>query len=295
MTGLTPLLERTLGSPEIVVGMIDGPVLLSHQDLREANVRLLPGSRPARDPAGCAHGTFIAGMLFARRGARAPAICPGCRFVLRTIFASGDGARRGHAQRGGVPSASPAELAAAVAECVDAGSRVINVSAAFGRFSMREQRELTDALDYGSQRGALVVAAAGNQGQIGGSALTRHPWVIPVVACDDDGRPMPHTNLGPGIGRRGLAAPGSGVISLAPDGPATTASGSSVATAFVTGALALLLSLQPSATPAGARAALCGAGRRRAIIPPLLDAWAAYGALCGRSRQGDEDQEGEPR
>ncbi len=60
MTGLTPLLERTRGSPEIVVAMIDGPVLLSHQDLREADVRLLPGSRPARDRAECAHGTFIA-------------------------------------------------------------------------------------------------------------------------------------------------------------------------------------------------------------------------------------------
>ena len=31
------------------------------------------------------------------------------------------------------------------------------------------------------KRGAIVVAAAGNQGgMLGSSAVTRHPWVIPV-------------------------------------------------------------------------------------------------------------------
>ena len=49
-----------------------------------------------------------------------------------------------------------------------------------------------------------MVAAAGNQGTLGSSAITRHPWVIPVVACDLRGRPMNESNLGSSIGRRGL-------------------------------------------------------------------------------------------
>ncbi|MGD0702901.1 MAG: S8 family serine peptidase [Trebonia sp.] len=279
MAGLTGLVEMTIGTPEVIVGLIDGPVLLDHPDLSGAAVRVLPGSRRAAHAAEYGHGTFIAGMLFGRRGAAAPGICPGCSLVLRAIF-PGDG-REAFTKGDGGPSASATELAAAVAECVDAGAWLINVSASFGQVSMLEQHELTSALDHAASRGVLVVAAAGNQGAIAGSALTRHPWVIPVVACDHDGLPLPHATLGSGIGRRGLTAPGSGVTSLAPDGEPATASGSSVATPFVTGALALLLSLLPGAGPTLVRAALCGTARpRKTIIPPLLDAWAAYASLA---------------
>jgi hypothetical protein len=38
----------------------------------------------------------------------------------------------------------------------------------------------------------LIVAAAGNQGTIGGTVITGHPWVIPVVAW----KPVNESNLG---------------------------------------------------------------------------------------------------
>ena len=276
MAGLTRLLELTRGSSQVAVGLVDGPVLLDHPELRDAVVRVLPGSRQPKDAAGYEHGTFTAGLLFACRGAAVPAICPGCRLVLRTIF-PGDQGEAGN----GAQVTSATELASALAECVDAGAHLVNVSASFGRVSMLEQRELTDALDHAASRGVLVVAAAGNQGAVAGSALTRHPWVIPVVACDNKGLPLPYATLGAGIGRRGLTAPGSGITSLAADGHTATASGSSVAAPFVTGALALLLSLLPTAEPARVRAALCGAGqKRKTIIPPMLDAWGAWTALA---------------
>lgn len=281
MAGLPRLLRATCGSPEVTVGLIDGPVLLDHPDLRGTAACRLPGSRRPHDTADYEHGTFIAGMLFARRAAAAPAICPGCRFVLRAIFPGDDGGPS--TVRNGGPSASATELAEAVAECVAAGARIINISASFGQVSLLEQHELTGALDRAASRGVLVVAAAGNQGAIAGSALTRHPWVIPVVACDHRGLPLPHATVGFGIARRGLTAPGSGITSLAPDGHTATASGSSVAAPFVTGALALLLSLLPGVEPVRVRAALCGATRpRKTIIPPLLDAWAAYVSLAAK-------------
>jgi hypothetical protein len=58
------------------------------------------------------------------------------------------------------------------------------------------------------------VAAAGNQGTLGSTAITRHLWVIPVVAYDLQGRPMDQSNLGSSIGRRGLGAPGDRITSL---------------------------------------------------------------------------------
>ena len=80
--------------------------------------------------------------------------------------------------------------------------------------SPNRERHLEDSLNYAAQRAALVVAAAGNQGTVGGSAITRHPWVIPVAACDARGRPLGMTNLGSAIGRRGLMAPGDAITSL---------------------------------------------------------------------------------
>ena len=140
---------------------------------------------------------------------------------------------------------------------------------------------MEEALDQAARRGVIVVAAAGNQGTLGSSAITRHPWVIPVVACDLRGRPMNESNLGSSIGRRGLSAPGDGITSLGAEGQPLTLGGTSVAVPFVTGAIALLWSEFPSATAAQIKLAITQAStpRRASVVPPLLDAAAAYQIL----------------
>lgn len=136
-------------------------------------------------------------------------------------------------------------------------------------------------LDHAAKRGVIVVAAAGNQGVVGSSAVTRHPWVIPVIACDLRGNPLGYSNLGHSTGRRGLSAPGQGITSLAANGRSATFGGTSAAAPFVTGTIALLLSLFPNATAASVKLAVTnGAGvTRTTVVPPLLNAWAAYQAL----------------
>jgi hypothetical protein len=83
--------ERTKGKAEIAVASVDGPIALNHPDLVGASIRELPGSPKAScsiaESVACTHGTFVAGILSARRGSVAPAICPGCTLFLRPIFA----------------------------------------------------------------------------------------------------------------------------------------------------------------------------------------------------------------
>jgi subtilisin family serine protease len=277
------LMELTSGRPEIVVGLIDGPVAISHPDLVGPDIREIPGTLAGTcaqaGSAACMHGTFVAGILCAKRGSTAPAICPNATLLLRPIFAETTSAEEQ------LPDATPEELAAAIIESIEAGAHVINLSAALAQPSSNGHRQLEDALNYAARRGVIVVAAAGNQGTLGSTAITRHSWVISVVACDLQGRPMNQSNLGSSIGRRGLRAPGDNITSLGAEGKSLTFGGTSAAAPFVTGAVALLWSAFPAATAAEVKFAVTHAAtlQRTTVVPPLLDAWAAYQTMVRAS------------
>jgi subtilisin family serine protease len=276
---IVPLMELTSGSSDVKIGLIDGPVATEHPDLMSERLRNVAGNDGAlctrANRAACLHGTFVAGILCGRRTSPAPSICANCTLLIRPIFG------KTTTWREHLPSATPGELASAIIECIDAGAQVLNLSLAIARPSIGEEQALEDALNQAAKRGVIVVAAAGNQGTLGSSAITRHPWVIPVVACDLAGRPMNESNLGGSIGRRGLRAPGDGVTSLGAEGQPLTFGGTSVAAPFVTGAIALLWSEFPAASPAQIKLAItqAGAPRRASVVPPLLDAMAAYRTL----------------
>lgn len=281
---LTPLMQHSSGRADVVIALIDGPVAMDHPDLAGSSVRHLNSKVPAAcaqaSSAACMHGTFVAGVLFARRGSTAPAICPDCTLLVRPIFSE---TVEGN---GPMPSASPAELAEAIIDAVNAGARVINLSAALAQPSSRGERDLEQALNFAAARGVITVAAAGNQGALGSSAITSHPWVIPVAGCDCQGRPSSESNFGSSIGRRGLSAPAENITSLGADGKPRTFGGTSAAAPFVTGTLALLWSEFPSASAAQVKSSLgpINGVRRNAIVPPVLDASAAYQALIMANR-----------
>ncbi len=181
----------------------------------------------------------------------------------------------------GSPSAEPEELAVAILACIEAGARVINLSLALMQSPPQGRAVLLQALDHAARRGVLIVAAAGNQGAVGGTIITAHPWVVPVGACDLRGAPLRESNLGHSIGRNGLLAPGEQVTSLGSEGDTLTLGGTSAAAPFVTGAIALIWSLFPAASGAELRLAILKAHARTrpTVTPPLLNAWAAYQAM----------------
>ena len=139
------LMGVTSGSPETIVGLIDGPVVINHPDLADVDIHQIlriPGTCAQAGSAACLHGTFVAGILCSKRGSIAPAICPSCTLLVRPIFAETSSAD------GQLPNASPEELADAVADCIEAGVHVINLSAALAQPSPNAHRQLENALNY---------------------------------------------------------------------------------------------------------------------------------------------------
>ncbi|RPJ42299.1 MAG: peptidase S8, partial [Chloroflexi bacterium] len=92
---LSTLMERTAGNPRVVVALLDGPVNMRHPELAEAKIQVIGESQgsscDAEGSTACRHATFIAGILCARRGSTAPAICPNCTLLVRPIFRGADG------------------------------------------------------------------------------------------------------------------------------------------------------------------------------------------------------------
>ena len=279
MVGLAPLMAASEGSTSVTVAVIDGPVDRTHPALTSAQIEVLGDA--ACEPlegVGCRHGTFTAGLLVAARSEQAPGICPGCRLLAYSVFAAGE-------RDSPAPSAQPKELAAAILEVVAAGARIINLSLALLEPGPPGAAVIQMALDAAMQHGVLVAAASGNQGVVGSTAITRHPWVIPVAACSGGGLPLAPSNFAASVGRNGLLAPGEGIRGVKAGGGFDIASGTSVAVPFVAGALALLASLCPWASAAELRRAVAASGiRRRSVVPPLLNAATAWQILMDGRR-----------
>ena len=269
------LMNRSTGSVKVRIALIDGPVMINHPALENDNIFSIPGGQSGHceitNSIACDHGTFIAGILKAKRHSDAPAICPGCTLLIRPVFSE-----KKSNQKGSMPFTTPKELSKAIIDCINAGAHVINLSLAIANPSSNEEQELQQALNYAARLGVIVIAAAGNQGMVGSTAITRHPWVIPVIACNSYGRPLQLSNLGSSIGRRGLSAPGENITSLGAENNTVTFSGTSVAAPFVTGMVALLRSEFPELSASTIKQAINSVNTRRSIIPPVANAITSF-------------------
>jgi subtilisin family serine protease len=197
-TGLQSLINVSTGNPDVIIGVIDGPVDLSHPAFQISNIKTvgdlqLNACKNANSIA-CLHGTFVAGILCAKRGLSAPAICPDCQIILYPIFSEDD---TNNTSNNNItfPNATSEELSNAIVETIDAGARIINLSLGLSTSSLTIYNELQEAYDYALKKGVIIVVAAGNQGNIGNVSLINHRWLIPVAACDEEGRLDPISNF----------------------------------------------------------------------------------------------------
>jgi subtilisin family serine protease len=286
-TKMLSLMNISSGQPDITIGIIDGPVDLNHPAFQGSRIRTVRESqyiacKSASDIA-CVHGTSVTSILTAKRGLFAPAICPDCSIILNPVFTEDPTTSMTNNNSNIlIPSTTAEELSNAIMETIDAGSKIINLSLGLSTSSLTVYDKLQQAYDYALQKGVIIVVAAGNQGNIGNISLINHQWLIPVAACDENSKLDPMSNFGPSIGRRGLMAPGVNIRSAYPGGQHSHMSGTSFAAPFVTGAIALLWSIFPNASPSKIiYSMLKGASHKshRSIIPPLLNGEAAMNIL----------------
>lgn len=128
----------------------------------------------------------------------------------------------------------------AIQYAVRMNAKIINYSGGGNEFSLEERK----AIELAEKRGILVVAAAGNER----SDTDEKPFfpanyklsnILSVAAVDSNSILLPSSNYGKKSVH--LAAPGQKIISTLPENSMGMMTGTSQATAFVSGSAALLL------------------------------------------------------
>lgn len=218
------------GSTRVKLGIVDTGIDVDHPDL-EANYAggrdFVRGDSTPDDEHG--HGTHVAGIAAATGNNSTGIAGAGWRSsILAAKVLGGDG------------SGADLDVANGIVWLADEGAAVINLSLG----GPDDSRTLAEAVEYAQGKGALVVAAAGNEGhqQNRVSYPAALPGVIGVAATNTSDKRAFFSNYGSYVD---ITAPGEGIISTVPDGYAYL-SGTSMASPLVAGATAVIKARYPS-------------------------------------------------
>jgi subtilisin family serine protease len=144
---------------------------------------------------------------------------------------------------------SSTAVAAGIRYAANNGAKVINLSLGGGSASTA----MTEAIRYAVEtKGATVVIASGNEGRTRPSfpASLTNTWGISVGAVDRNSRLASFSNRAGQQTVDYVVAPGVNVLSTTPNNTYSSYSGTSMATPHVAGVVALMLSANPTLTPA---------------------------------------------
>lgn len=119
----------------------------------------------------------------------------------------------------------------------DSGAEIINMSVG----GTATSQALSEAIDYASNKGVVLVAAAGNSGSSTPSYPAAYPVVLAVAASDKSDQKPSFSNWGSWVD---VAAPGTSILSLDKSGGYITKTGTSMAAPHVSGIAALLWGTQ---------------------------------------------------
>ena len=218
----------------VVIAVIDSEVDPKQPDFAGAVVDRFDAGCGAATPD--AHGTGMAGAIGSH--AQLLGVAPNAKIIAICAFGGA-----------GTPEATSVRIIRGLDYAVKHGARIVNMS-----FAGPYDPALAQALQIAREKGVLIVAAAGNNGP---KSPPLYPGadanVMAVTATDVNDRLFNGANQGKYVA---VAAPGVNILVPAPDAGVQFTTGTSVATANVSGVAALLLAKQPSLTPEDVRGIL---------------------------------------
>jgi hypothetical protein len=176
---------------------------------------------------------------------------------------------------------SHVDLARALLRAAQLGANIVNISGGHLQPSGTAHPILADAVRHCAENGILIVAATGNEGCECLNVPAALPSVLAVGAMTSEGEPLELSNWGDPYLTHGILAPGQNILGAAPGGLFTINTGTSYATAIVSGVASLLISL---ALIRGKR--LAGHAVRQLIIDTASGCEYADDADCRRVLAG---------
>jgi subtilisin family serine protease len=254
LLGLPKAWNYTLGSPDVVVAVLDTGVMADTPDLQG---RLLPPiaaeGLPVLDGTTHHHGTWVASTLAMTIDNLIGGAGLGNFKVLPVTVTAPDGSNVSE------------DVASGIYKAADAGARVINIS-----HSVWDYAVLDTAAAYARGKGAITFIAAGNSDMY--VDMTGYPNLIFVSATDSmDQRWSEAKSDGTRIGSSygpyvDLAAPGDNILVADPQPPTDMdryglVHGTSFAAPMAAGAAALAWSIRPDLTADQVLALLCSTAK----------------------------------
>lgn len=254
--------HRISTGEDVQVAIIDSKIDTGHPDL----AGVFAGEYDVVGTVGPphAHGTAMAGAIAAH--GRLMGVAPKVRLLAVRAFSGTDDSAQG----------TTFNILKGLDWAASRGARIVNMS-----FAGPPDPMLHEMIARAQARGMVLVAAVGNAGPRSPPLYpAAYPEVIGVTATDAEDRLLPQANRGPQVA---LAAPGVDVLADAPEGRFQLTSGTSVASAHVSGVAALMLAHSPALTPVEVRRRLIATARpvggmRRDVGAGVVDALGVLGA-----------------
>lgn len=236
--GLDECQQQSLGDPGICIAIVDSRADLSHPSFAGADIREVMPTwlRSVMGNGGASHGTHIASVIFGQPGGPVAGIAPRCRGIIIPVY--------GEREDGQLRSCSQADLGRAISLALGEGANLINISGG----ELIEPGDVDPMLEKivhsCEQQDVLIVAATGNEGCECLHMPAFLQSVLAVGASNLAGQPMSFSNWDESLASHGVLAPGEQIPGAVPGNGVMSQSGTSFACPIVTGAAALMLSLQ---------------------------------------------------
>ena len=235
-----PEVHRLVKGNNIVIAVIDSEIDAGHPDLAGVVAQRFSTVAPEKPHP---HGTGMAGAIASHQ--KLIGIAPNARLLAVHAFSS----------KAATAESTTFQILKGIDWSVAQGARIINMSFAGPRDPSMER-----ALKAAYDRNVVLVAAAGNAGPKSPPLFPgADPNVIAVTATDVDNKLFPGANRGKYVA---VAAPGVDILVPAPEGTYQLTTGTSVASAEVSGVVALMLERNPRLRPAEVRRILTRTAQR---------------------------------